>query len=229
MIRDHGGTTAYLFSRGSLQKPSGKDPVASLLEFISFLRKSGVRVSLSETLDALETVSFTGYGDRDVLKFSLASALAKSPDEEEIFNACFERYFSGRKVFQPEGYLNMASMKEPGEDLSPLSRMLMEGDGSAISRVLRETVDSMSLDARYPVQREVMVRRILGGMGMESLDGDIAMLSMAGSPLSGSVASGLREAREELLAYTRDYVKTFFEFSVKTPGEDPNRQRNFRL
>ncbi|MDD5476315.1 MAG: VWA domain-containing protein, partial [Syntrophales bacterium] len=65
--------------------------------------------------------------------------------------------------------------------------------------------------------------------GMESLDGDIAMLSMAGSPLSGSEASGLREAREELLAYTRDYVKTFFEFSVKTPGEDPNRQRNFRL
>jgi len=208
----------------------GRGPEDALLGFISLLRKSGVRISLSETLDALEAVSFAGYDDRDTLRYALAAALAKSPDEEALFQLCFDRYFSRLTVFPPAGAVKTGTPGSGVEGLSPLSRMLLEGDGGVLARRLQETARSLSLDgARYPVNEAVVVRRILSGLGMEGLDGDITMLSMAGSPLSGSVATGLKESREQLVAFTRDYVKTILQFAGKSPAEDLNRYRSVGL
>ena len=63
-------------------------------DFISALRHSGVRISVAENMDALNAARIVGYSDRGILKQSLSSALAKSLRELELFESCFERFFS---------------------------------------------------------------------------------------------------------------------------------------
>ena len=65
-----------------------------LEDFISALRGSGIRISISESTDAMRALELMGYGDRGVLKDALSAALAKSQTEKEIFEECFERFFA---------------------------------------------------------------------------------------------------------------------------------------
>lgn len=204
--------------------------VEVLIDFISFLRNRGSRVSLSETLDALKVLSFTGYGDREAMKFSLAAVLAKSVEEEEIFHACFDRYFSTRPLSLLDLSLGRERLLRPETGLSPLSRMLLEGDRMAAAKTLKEAVRAMLPSGpQYAFQQALLVRRILEGMGMEALNGDIAMLSMAGSPMSGSTANALRAAGEELEAWVEEQVRRFFEFRGNRPAEEERRYRSVAL
>jgi hypothetical protein len=70
----------------------------TLTNFIRALRNADVRISTSETLDALSTVELVGYEDRAALKRSLALVLPKTADEKETFDACFDRFFSFEDV-----------------------------------------------------------------------------------------------------------------------------------
>ena len=62
--------------------------------FIRALRSADVRVSTGEALDAARTVAMIGYGDRELMKDSLACVLAKSESEKSIHNKLFDLYFS---------------------------------------------------------------------------------------------------------------------------------------
>ncbi len=65
-----------------------------LTEFIGALRNADIRISTAETLDALSTVKLIGYGDRRLLKDSLALVLPKTLDEKAAFDTCFDQFFS---------------------------------------------------------------------------------------------------------------------------------------
>ena len=65
-----------------------------LNRFIVALRGAGVPVSVSESIVAAQALAISGYGDRPVVKSSLGATLAKSVAEKEIFDDCFERFFS---------------------------------------------------------------------------------------------------------------------------------------
>lgn len=67
---------------------------SNLVNFIQVLRSHEVRVSPAETLDAVDVAATLGYADRTLLRDGLAMTLAKTPEEEAIFQQCFERYFS---------------------------------------------------------------------------------------------------------------------------------------
>jgi len=66
----------------------------TLTNFIRSLRMADVRISTAETLDAMNTVELVGYKDRDFLKHSLSLVLPKTPDEKEVFDNCFDEFFS---------------------------------------------------------------------------------------------------------------------------------------
>jgi hypothetical protein len=53
-----------------------------LSDFIISLRRAGVRISVSETLDALQCVRLVGYDDRETLRDALLAALPKSAPEK---------------------------------------------------------------------------------------------------------------------------------------------------
>ena len=66
----------------------------TLENFITVLRRSGVRVSVSETMDAVRAVALSSYEDRQLLKDFLAVSLAKSQPEKQIFESCFDNFFN---------------------------------------------------------------------------------------------------------------------------------------
>jgi len=72
-----------------------------LNHFIVSLRGAGVPVSVSESIDAAQALAIAGYADRQIVRSSLAATLAKSAAEKEIFDACFERFFSFQSLPSP--------------------------------------------------------------------------------------------------------------------------------
>jgi uncharacterized protein with von Willebrand factor type A (vWA) domain len=66
----------------------------TLVDFISVLRTAELKVSPAETLDAMHAMDIVGYRDREFLKNSLSMVLSKDPEEKELFDSCFDRYFT---------------------------------------------------------------------------------------------------------------------------------------
>jgi uncharacterized protein with von Willebrand factor type A (vWA) domain len=64
-----------------------------LRQFLQATRSAGLRVSAAEGIDAARAVRLMGYGDRTVLKDTLALVLAKTPDEKALFDECFDLFF----------------------------------------------------------------------------------------------------------------------------------------
>ena len=64
-----------------------------LRQFLQAARSVGMRVSAAEGIDAARAVQIVGFSDRTVLKDTLSLVLAKTPDEKNLFDECFDLYF----------------------------------------------------------------------------------------------------------------------------------------
>ena len=105
-----------------------------LQNLIMALRASGVRISVSENIDAMNAVRLLGYAHRQLLKDSLSATLAKSRHETEIFETCFDRFFSLDNFSDPEIDSSLPQViGSAGED-SPLTQMLLSGHQAGRSR-----------------------------------------------------------------------------------------------
>ena len=67
-----------------------------LAGFIQELRKAGLPVSLTESLDAMEAVKHIPLEDREAFKYALAATLVKSSNHWKTFETVFEVFFSLR-------------------------------------------------------------------------------------------------------------------------------------
>lgn len=74
----------------------------TLTQFFKALRGADVRVSTSESLDAIRTVDLVGYENRAQLKNSLGVVLAKSEQEKRAFDRCFDEFFQFKGFQQGE-------------------------------------------------------------------------------------------------------------------------------
>ena len=75
---------------------------STLVDFVKALRTAELKVSPAETLDAMQAMDIVGYEDREFLKNTLSIVLAKNPEEKEVFDTCFENYFSFDKFQDSE-------------------------------------------------------------------------------------------------------------------------------
>ncbi|MFQ5594429.1 MAG: VWA domain-containing protein [Anaerolineae bacterium] len=64
-----------------------------LTEFVQTLRRAGLRVSSSETLDGLLAAGITGIDDRDRLRAVLRAAMVKRSRDIPTFDDIFDRFF----------------------------------------------------------------------------------------------------------------------------------------
>ena len=76
-----------------------------LQDMIIALRSSGVRISVSESMDAMHAARLMGYGDRQILKDSLSAALAKTQRDIGPLEDC---------VAEAKAYLD--GLRGPGEE-----------------------------------------------------------------------------------------------------------------
>jgi len=188
-----------------------------LTDFIIALRNAGVRVSVSESIDAANALSFIGYENRDLLKISLAAALAKTLHEKEIFNTCFDRFFSFDDI------TNTLSDEFPDSsdgfpaEMSSLTEMLLAGDQSGILTSLMEAARTVELSKmEYFTQKNGFTRRILQHMDLEGLERDIADLAGIDDESIQFRAGALRDARTVLFDQVRNYVDRSYELFTKT-------------
>src|SRR5450432_1532453 len=100
--------------------PSPSEP---LRRFFQVARGAGLRVSAAEGIDAARAVDLVGFGDRTVLKDTLALILAKTSEEKDLYDEAFELYFK-RDAFAGKG---AAEAEDDNPDGSP--KRGQQGDG----------------------------------------------------------------------------------------------------
>lgn len=67
---------------------------ALTLRFINDLRTAGLRISISESMDALRAVAAIGV-EREMFREALATCLVKEEDDRGVFDETFARFFAG--------------------------------------------------------------------------------------------------------------------------------------
>lgn len=175
------------------------------------LRNSGVRISVSESLDAMLAARLMGYDDRQILKDSLSAALAKTQREKEIFEDCFDRFFSIDDLSDPETDLSEQEAIQPSEEDSPLTQMLLSGDSAGLSMAMREAGERINISGIwFFTQKGLYIQRILRGMGLEGLDLDITRFQNEDNPSSQQKAGALKETRVLLYESVRNFVEQQF-------------------
>jgi len=179
-----------------------------LCDLIVALRGSGVRISPSETMDALRAAALVGFQDRGILRDALSVALAKSRTEKEILLDCFDRFFSLDGFFAPGATPPLFSDAALDATDSPLSRMLLSGDVAGLSMAMREAAEKAAItDIFFFTQKSLYIQRILRGMGLEGLDGDMVRLVREDGDPSQQKAMALRAGKEFLFDQVRDFVE----------------------
>ena len=192
-----------------------------LQNLIVALRGSGVRISVSESMDAMRAASLVGYDHRKILKDSLSATLAKSHPEMEIFETCFDRFFSHDDFSDPETDSSTASVMDPGIQDSPLTRMIFSGDSAGLSMSMREAAQRFNISGiRFFTQKGLYIQRILKGMGLEGLDQDIRRLSKRDSASSRQKIKALKESRDALFENVRNFVEQQFTLFAESATEE---------
>ncbi len=168
----------------SKQGPGGLQ--AELLSFAVELRDEGVAVGTSELLDAFAALAQVAWGDPRTFRETLATTIAKSPEDRRMFDLVFDRFFfraveaqaARLDVSEPAPQLADGSGAEI--DLDELSRQiaqaLQDGAEAKLSDFAQLAVAAFSRGQGSGILG-VDVQRIRRGLGLraeprEDLPGD---------------------------------------------------------
>ena len=197
-----------------------------LRDFIHILRSSDLRVSTSESIDAMNVVSEVGLDDKSLLKDSLSFSLAKTLREKEIFNKCFDNFFE-------ENYMNLKgeklSQENHEEDIEfdelnnientekNLEELYKSSDKTSLMTVMALAARDANLqDIKLFTQVGMFTRKIFDEMGLEKLNNDIFQAAREGD---GKREGELKNIRENLRLEIRDYVENQVKLRTTNAGK----------
>jgi uncharacterized protein with von Willebrand factor type A (vWA) domain len=202
----------------------------TLEDFITALRSSGVRISVSESMDAMNAVDLIGYQDRRMLRDALSTVLAKTLSEKEIFEECFEQFFTFEGFStQEENAVELSPGEAQGQD-SPLSQMLLSGDSPGLAMAMNRAARAVDVTSiQFFTQKGHYIQKILQQMGIEGLNRDIERLAQ-NEDLKHK-AQKLGEAKNELFETVKTFVERQFDLFAKSATEEVIERylRNMRL
>lgn len=182
-----------------------------LQDLIAALRGSGVRISVSESIDAMNALRLMGYDNRQILKASLSATLAKSRNDKALFDSCFDRFYSLDDFIDPETNPCSTPDSEPAKEDSPLTWMLLSGDNTGLSLSMREAAREADISSIwFFTQKSLYIQRILRGMGQEDLNRDIQRLSKEHDHPSQQKVRALKKAKTLLFENVRNFVEQQF-------------------
>jgi len=186
-----------------------------LVEFLRAARRAGIAVSVAESIEAFAAIDLIGYDDRSTVKDALRLVIAKSDEERERFDECFERFFG----MGPSGLGGAALLEfDPAAPLSPemlealldsvLARILLDDDRAQLVRNLHAAAAEVDVaSVRLFTQINQFARRILEAMGVEALDAAIGRLRGTGGSEGARIADFLEERRQAVAELARDLVE----------------------
>lgn len=197
-----------------------------LRDFIHILRSSDLRVSTSESIDAMNVVSEIGFDNKSLLRDSLSFSLAKTLREKEIFNECFNNFFE-------ENYMNLKNNELPQEKLEEnieleelnnlenkqksLEELYKNSDKTSLMTAMASAARDANLqDIKLFTQVGMFTRKIFDEMGLETLNNDIFQASRQGNI---ERESELKNIRESLRLEIRDYVENQVKLRTTNAGK----------
>jgi uncharacterized protein len=166
---------------------------ARIVEFCGLLRQNGLRVSVSETMDAMRALGAIGLGDRSTVRAALRATAVKRSVDVPTFERVFDLYFSGMgEVIQEiteatQNALELDSdafqrmledlkkfLEEQGIELSPLAQALLQADTGRLQQLLREAAQRAQLsDIQHGFQEGKFTHALASALGLGNLSGEM--------------------------------------------------------
>ncbi len=215
-----------------------------ILEFTNILRKSGIRVSTSETIDAFSALDLLSLDDREIFRDALCTTLVKRGEEVPTFRELFDLFWSGfydslRDSFNqaagglPEGMDLEELLKQIAEmlqnmegeigDLSELARAMLTGDLSALEQMIREAAEQAGIERiENFLQVGFFSRRTLEGLGAEGAGEELRdlMQQLQDAGMSPEQIEALRGLIDGLMEAVRKSVRNFTERELQKQNHD---------
>ena len=172
-----------------------------IVEFGNVLRRNGIRVSLSENMDAFRALGLLGIGNPALFRDALRTTLVKRTADIRPFEELFDFFFLGigqaidaldRRIMEelgltPEQFQKMLEqiqrfLKEMQGDLSELTRALLTGNQGELERVLREAASQEASESQPENFRFTPYTRMAARLQLDRVQSEIerfkAMLQM---------------------------------------------------
>ena len=172
-----------------------------IVEFANVLRRNGVRVSLSENMDAFRALGLVGVRDPQLFRYALRTTLVKRASDVRPFEELFDFFFLGigeaidaldRRIMEelgltPQQFQHMLEqiqrlLKNMEGDLSELTRALLTGNHSELERLLREAASQEAEAGSLDSFRLTPYTRMAGRLQLDrvrtEVEGFKAMLQM---------------------------------------------------
>ena len=191
-----------------------------ILRLLRVARGAGVRISVSESLDAFHSANVIGFEDRQALKDALTLTIAKTVEDKRIFEQCFETYFRrdstalGDKIAEagrapdksPQGEGDAQGMGGEGQGAaSNLGQMLLDNDLAGLAAAMERAAEAAgATNITLFTQTNLYARRILDRMGLPELEREITKLRAEGN---AELADRLARARAVLGEQARAYME----------------------
>jgi uncharacterized protein with von Willebrand factor type A (vWA) domain len=176
---------------------------ARVIEFANVLRRNGIRVSLSENMDAFRALGLLGVADPLLFRNALRTTLVKRAGDVKPFEELFDSFFLGigqaldaldRKIMEelgltPEQFQEMLEqiqkwLKEMTGDLSELTQALLQNNRSELERMLREAMEQEMQSGESQNLRHTPYTRLTMRLQLDRVQSEIerfkAMLQMLG-------------------------------------------------
>ena len=172
-----------------------------IVEFANVLRRNGIRVSLSENMDAFRSLGLVGVRNPLLFRNALRTTLVKRAADIKPFEELFDFFFLGigqaidaldRRIMEelgltPEQFQKMLEqiqrfLKEMQGDLSELTRALLTGNQGELERLLREAASQEAADGPQESFRFTPYTRMASRLQLDRVQSEIerfkAMLQM---------------------------------------------------
>ena len=108
---------------------------ARVIEFTNVLRRNGIRVSLSENMDAFRALALIGIGDPLLFRSALRATLVKRPSDLKPFEELFDYFFLG--IGQALDALDRKIMEDLGLSPEQFQQLISSSIGKW-ARVIRD-------------------------------------------------------------------------------------------
>jgi len=212
-----------------------------ILEFANVLRQSGIRVSVSEAIDAFQALDELSIADRAVFRDALRAALVKRGDDIPSYDELFDLYWSGyydnlKDAFDgaagalgEEGIDVQALLKniqqqieggEAGEiDLSDLARALLTADLHELEQLIRAAAEAAGV-ARIENMLQIgfFTRRTMEQLGAEGATAELQSLAaqLRQMGMSDDEAEAIGKLAERFFEALRQSVRNYMERELQT-------------
>ncbi len=216
-----------------------------ILEFTNILRKSGVRVSTAEAIDAFRALDELSIEDRGIFRDALCATMVKRGEEVPTFHQLFDLFWSGfydslRDSFA-EADAGLADLNVDLDDLlrqiaemlqnmdgdfaqlSDLARAMLLGDLNQLEQMIRAAAEAAGVqNIENFLQVGFFSRRTMEQMGMEGAADELRNLAEAleAAGMSPEQVAALRQLIDGLMEAARKSIRNFTERELQKQNHD---------